>query len=101
MDGVQNRLRDQGERFLNRGSEMPTWENVQCAATDMIDERPIAATLVVFGVGLGVGVALGTMLGECFAEQTVKRTNYETITQNVMDNLSRMVPEAVARHFRA
>jgi len=67
----------------------------------MIEERPIAATLVVFGVGLGVGAAIGMMIGGCMAERSIKESDYETLTQNVMDNLSRMVPDVIARQFRA
>lgn len=78
---------------------IPSLQSIGTAAESLIDERPVATTLVVFGLGVGLGTAIGMMLSDCLVGRS-KATNVETLTQNVMDGLSRMVPDVISRQFR-
>ena len=98
METAQDRL---GGAWKTPGfmEKMPSVKSVEAAAESFIEERPVATTLVVFGIGVGLGTAIGLMLSDCLVDRS-KATKVETLTQNVMDGLSRMVPDVISRHFR-
>jgi hypothetical protein len=97
MDVVRNRMR--GEH--GRPSETSTMQNVQCAAEHLIDQQPAFVALAAFGIGLGLGVGLGALIANWASESVDNRTEFEKMTENVMQRVSAMVPEAVARYFRS
>lgn len=100
MDVVRDRLHGAWDRTRS-GHSFPVLEKVQSAAESMIEERPALTGLMTFGLGFGLGIAVGAMLSEYFEEdKPTYESMYDTVTKNVSDTLSRMVPDAVARHFR-
>lgn len=98
MDATQDRLGGawKSSSVMDR---IPTVKSIEDAAESFIEERPLATTLVVFGLGVGIGTAIGMMLSDCLVDRS-KSTRAETLTHNVMDSLSRMVPDVISRHFR-
>lgn len=102
MDVIRDRLQTAWDEQQYRGPTAPMLEQVQSAAQSLIEDRPLVTTLMVFGLGLGLGAAVGVMIGECLSEpEPAPPGNYEVITQNVIDSLTRLVPDVVARQFRA
>ena len=99
MDATQDRL---GGAWGTPGimDKIPTVKSLGTAAESVIEERPVAATLVVFGLGVGLGTAIGMMLSDCLVDRS-KASKVESLTQNVMDGLSRMVPDVISRHFHS
>lgn len=99
MEAAQDRL---GGAWKTPGvmERVPSVKSIETAAESFIEERPVATTLVVFGLGVGLGTAIGMMLSDCFVDRS-KATKVESLTQNVMDGLSRMVPDVISRHFHS
>jgi hypothetical protein len=100
MDVVKNRMQGSfpGAGFARN---LPTLNGVQQAAESMVEERPVVSTLIVFGVGLGLGAALGVMIADCMAAPPSKFHGPESLAQNIMDGLSRVVPDVITRQFRS
>lgn len=102
MDVVRDRLQGGWRDSPQARAAAPMLQNVQAAAQSAFEERPLVTTLMVFGIGLGLGTAIGMVIAECVSEpEPTLSKSYDAITQNVMDTLSRMVPDVIARQFRA
>jgi hypothetical protein len=97
MDLVKNRMQGHSTGL----GSVPGFERVQSAAESMIEDRPVVSTLIVFGIGLGLGTALGIMMADCMTSSSSQSHSPESLAQNVMDGLSRVVPDVIARQFRS
>jgi hypothetical protein len=96
MDLVKNRLQGHSAGLGN----VPGFDRVQSAAESMIEDRPVVSTLIVFGIGLGLGTALGVMMADCMTSSGSQSHSSESLAQNIMDGLSRVVPDVISRQFR-
>lgn len=100
MVSANDRLKTQWEQTRTRAQEaLPTLDGIRCKAKETLDDYPMAVVLATFGLGLGAGVAIGRILADsCMAPQQVTR---DTVRQQVMDALARVLPESITRQFRA
>ena len=80
------------------GVNCPTLQTIGSRACAAVDERPVAVTFLVFGIGLGLGVACAMMLREALSES---ETIPQSATRQGWDMLSRALPEAITRQFQA
>lgn len=85
MVAPANRIQD---RFANL-------EDIQSAACQAIEEQPAAFALAAFGLGVGVGVGLSLLMSELSAQEA----RQSSLSQQVADAISRMLPNAVARQM--
>lgn len=74
---------------------IPNLDEFQTAACQAIEDQPIAFALAAFGVGIGLGVGIGMLINEGSSHQA----QYRSVTQQVTDTVSRMLPNAIARHM--
>ena len=72
-----------------------TMDDFQSAACQAIENQPVVFALAAFGVGIGVGVGLGLLM----IEGNTFHTQQRSVTQQVADTVSQMLPKAIARHM--
>lgn len=75
-----------------------TVQNAGKMANTAIQEQPAALALTAFGLGLGVGVGVVWLLSNSECAHKAERNS---LVQQVMDSVSRMLPEAISRHMPA
>ena len=74
-------------------------EKVQDAgkmANTAVQEQPAALALAAFGMGVGVGVGVVWLFSNSECAQKAERNS---LVQQVMDSVTRMLPDAISRHM--
>jgi hypothetical protein len=66
------------------------------AATDLVSNRPALSLLTVWSVGFGLGVLIGYALSEPPRDEQTAITRFG---RNMLDAMSRCVPESISKHF--
>ena len=61
-----------------------------------VKEQPVAVVLAAFGAGLGVGVGVGLLLSET---ECLQSRQQPAMMDHVVETVSRLLPDAIARHF--
>lgn len=84
-----------GEHMSESGVAMTD----QCcqAVDEVVQQNPIAVTLVVFGVGVALGTALVALLGT--SQRPTHRTAAESLGRKVLDSLTEYLPASVRHHL--
>lgn len=94
-----NRIRDEFPEDQSKPDWQRQVEQYQEMVSDSVRENPLAATLVVFGVGLGVGTIIGGMLAE---STTSSRRQHlaKSLGRKMLDSVADVMPESMQQHLR-
>lgn len=92
----RNRLRQNSESDDRESDDA----SVLCRARQMteqtIQDRPLIATLAVFGVGLGLGVMVGSLLAE---SPRLRRQTVDSRLHRLFNTMSQALPESIQQRF--
>ncbi|MBX3440436.1 MAG: hypothetical protein KF861_23300, partial [Planctomycetaceae bacterium] len=87
----QNRI----GRHMNEagGDEASLFSQCRDVTRETIEESPMLATLIAFGVGIGLGAAVGGML--VHADTGRRHWNAEALGRRVLDSIADALPDSV------
>ena len=74
-------------------------EHYEQCLTDSVRENPLAATLVVFGVGFGVGTLIGGMLGDSISGRHENLAH--SLGRRMLDSISDVMPASVSSRLHS
>ncbi|MCA9077889.1 MAG: hypothetical protein KDA93_22870 [Planctomycetaceae bacterium] len=94
-----NRITDD----LSCNVDQPEWQRqlnkCQQATSNVIQDNPLAATIVVFGVGFCVGTAIGAALGE--ADSRHRDHLATSLGRRLVHSMNDLVPDNLQQHLRS
>jgi predicted MFS family arabinose efflux permease len=80
---------------------MPSIQSYQddfaSTVTSQIQEAPVSAVMLGFGVGLVVGCLLTNSITSYYAPRQL--STFEQVGRSVMNSLQNVLPESVSKHF--
>lgn len=65
----------------------------------VVEDRPLSAVALSFGIGLGVGIALGGMIAASAATSHPHQRAAERMGQQLLDALAKVVPSSISDRF--
>jgi ElaB/YqjD/DUF883 family membrane-anchored ribosome-binding protein len=65
----------------------------------VVEDRPLSAVALSFGVGLGVGIAIGAMIAASTTPAHPHQRAAERMGQQLLDALARVVPSSLSDRF--
>jgi hypothetical protein len=83
----------------SRQGMWPSQTSIARSSQELVEDYPMASTLLAFGVGLGVGVLVGQTVAGAFRHEAPPSSRLESLSQQVCDAVRNAVPEAISRHF--
>ncbi len=95
--GQTNRIPNRppsGETFSNWQHQ---YEQCQTAVIDSVRENPLAATMIVFGVGLGIGAMIGTLLVDSGEHR--RRHLAHSLGQRMLNSVAEYMPDQLQQHL--
>lgn len=66
---------------------------------EVVEDRPISAVMLSFGIGLGVGLAIGGMIAANATPSEPHKRAAERMGQQILDALARVVPSSLSERF--
>ncbi|MGE0761433.1 MAG: hypothetical protein AB7F89_22550 [Pirellulaceae bacterium] len=67
---------------------------------EMLGEYPVSSVVIAFGLGLATGLAVTALFSEDEERHRYRHMSHR-LGQQLLDAMQQMVPESVARNFRA
>jgi hypothetical protein len=77
-------------------SQSMSWSETR----ELLEEYPIASTLLAFGAGMGMGILIGQTVANAFAPEPTPSSRLDSLTQQVCNAVRNAIPEAVSRHLQ-
>jgi hypothetical protein len=82
-----------------QGMSLPSPSSIASSSLELVEEYPMASTLLAFGVGLGVGVLVGQTIAGALRQESPRSPRLDSLSQQVCDAVRNAVPDAISRHF--
>jgi hypothetical protein len=69
--------------------------------SELLDDYPVASTILAFGVGLGVGVLIGQTVASALSSRAEPSqfSRLESLGTQISDAVRNAIPEAISRHL--
>jgi hypothetical protein len=78
---------------------LPSPSSIADSSLELVEEYPMASTLLAFGVGLGVGVLVGQTIAGALRPESPHVSRLDSLSHQVCEAVRNAVPEAISRHF--
>jgi hypothetical protein len=87
----------------NRGRDTPSSRasSLSRSSRELVEEYPVASTLLAFGIGVGVGVLIGQTIAAAVSPERDSLSRLDSLSQQVRDAVRKAVPEAISRYLPA
>jgi len=103
----QNGRREESATITERQGMMGSMSGAMQRAEETVAEYPMSAVATAFGVGLGLGVLLAVAMTEQSRPSyspsrwydSLSNLNAERLGRGMLDSLSSVLPDSVARHI--
>ncbi|HET6327942.1 MAG TPA: hypothetical protein VFG04_24880 [Planctomycetaceae bacterium] len=69
------------------------------SSQELVEEYPISATVLAFGVGLGVGVLIGQTIVGALTQEPEPLSRFDSLNQQICDTVRNAVPEAIRQYL--
>jgi hypothetical protein len=66
---------------------------------ETVEERPLSAVMLSFGLGVGIGIAIGSLIAASTTPAEPHKRAAERMGQQMIDALARMVPNSLSERF--
>jgi hypothetical protein len=82
-----------------RGMSSQPVTSYTSSSRELVEEYPVSATLLAFGVGVGVGILVGQTIAGAFTREPQPSSRLESLSQQVCDAVRNAIPDAISRHL--
>ncbi|HEV8002247.1 MAG TPA: hypothetical protein VGP63_20320 [Planctomycetaceae bacterium] len=84
----------------NRRRQMASQaESYLTSSRDLVEEYPMASTVLAFGVGLGVGVLIGQTIVGALTSEPEPSSRLDSLNQQIRDAVRNTVPEVIRQYL--
>ena len=66
---------------------------------EVVEDRPLSAVMLSFGIGMGVGIAIGGMIAASTTTSHPHQRAAERMGQQLLDALAKVVPSSISDRF--